>query len=431
MCSGYLDEMSDDLSWDNLLPPPPPLFNSTSQSNVTSPISNATLPTNGSDVFSNSTVGSNSTLGNQTDQWYPPPPPPVFGNQTVDFNSTLPGNTTNNTTGTPPSIEDVVPLPSPSPIEGGAGNEPCRGMVYDGYLTNCNVYLDSNTNLRRDLDESFGVSSNGQFTFLPPVTNLTGFVVRLEPSVIPFTSKITPGDFECYDISTLLPERLPLAAKAPETCSGNSEIMLSPLSTLLTMPGVSTQVLEAALNLPENSNIGSRDTLRVCILHVLSYSRECGHYLTVILWYYAACIGWKSDQLVHHEERNAGQKYCGTYTYNIMNSLIWSLISHDDPIMQSQISRAITLQDSVYPKVAAAAFESLSRVILPPSSIAEANGLTKTRKLLYQTQAHLYDSQSVMSAMFTDIFQTLAADPEISVTDLSFPQDATQIVRLI
>lgn len=98
--------------------------------------------------------------------------------------------------------------------------------------------------------------------------------------------------------------------------------------------------------------------------------------------------------------------------------------------MQSQISRAITLESSAYSKVAGAAFESLSRVIIPPSSIADANGLTSTRKLLYQSEVHLYNSQVVLSAMFTDIFQTLAADPDISVTDLSFPQTPTQNVGL-
>lgn len=99
--------------------------------------------------------------------------------------------------------------------------------------------------------------------------------------------------------------------------------------------------------------------------------------------------------------------------------------------MQSQISRAITRQSSAYSKVARAAFESLSRAIVPPSSITDAHGLTSTRKLLYQSDVHLYNSMSVLSAMFTDIFQTLAADPDISVTDLSFPEDTTQNVGLV
>lgn len=232
-------------------------FNTT-QSNITTPIFN------GTDGSLNSTVGSNSTIGNQTNQWYPPPP---YFNQTVDFNGTVPGNTTDNTTASPPPpvpIEEIGPSPSP-PIEGGAGNEPCIGMVYDGYLTNCNVYLDSNENLKRDLEESFGVSNNGQFTLIAPMTNLSGYIVRMEPSAASFL-QLNPKSSECHDISTLLPEMLPLAAKAPETCSGNSEIMLSPLSTLLTMPGVSQQALESAFNLPPNSSIGSIDNLRVCVI---------------------------------------------------------------------------------------------------------------------------------------------------------------------
>lgn len=94
------------------------------------------------------------------------------------------------------------------------------------------------------------------------------------------------------------------------------------------------------------------------------------------------------------------------------------------------MSRSITLLESAYSKVTAAAFESLSRAIIPPLSIPQASGLTNTRRLLYQSQARLYDSSTVLSAMFTDIFQTLAADPDISVTDLSFPEESTQTVRL-
>ena len=119
--------------------------------------------------------------------------------------------------------------------------------------------------MKRDQDESFGVSSKGQFTLTAPITNLSGYIVRMEPSATLVSSQVNPGDSECHDISTLLPERLPLAAKAPETCSGNAEIMLSPLSTLLTMPDVSPEALESALNLPQNSNIGTTDNLRVFV----------------------------------------------------------------------------------------------------------------------------------------------------------------------
>lgn len=237
----------------------PSLLNSSiPQSNLTDTIANGTLPTNGSDVSFNSTIGSNSTLSNETNPWYSPSP---LLNQTVDYNSTLPGNTTDNTTTVPsPLIEDDASSP---PIEGGAGNQPCSGMVYDGYLSNCNIFLDLNSNGRRELDESFGVASNGQFTFLAPITNLTGYIVRMEPSIASLGIQISPGDSSCHDISTLLPEHLPLAAKAPEICSEDSAIILSPLSTLLTMPDVSPQALENALSLPQNSRIGFVDNLRV------------------------------------------------------------------------------------------------------------------------------------------------------------------------
>lgn len=275
LCAGNFDNMIDIYNLDDSSGTESPMsFNSSTQSNLTSPTFNQTLPANGTDSLLNGTIGSNSTLGNQTDQWYAPPP---LSNHTVDFNSTLPGNTTDNITASPPPpIEEIIPSPSPI-IEGGAGNEPCVGMVYDGYLMNCNVYLDSNANLKRDQGESFGVSSKGQFTLPAPITNLSGYIVRMEPSGVLVSSQVTPGDSECHDISTLLPERLPLAAKAPETCSGSSEIMLSPLSTLLTLPDVSTEALESAFNLPQNSKIGTIDNLRVCIIERIYTDKESIH----------------------------------------------------------------------------------------------------------------------------------------------------------
>lgn len=149
--------------------------------------------------------------------------------------------------------------------------------------------------------------------------------------------------------------------------------------------------------------------------------------------YIVECIGWKPGKSVHLEKGDASQKpSCTSVNIDIALLLIPFILycfHFQFATVQSQISRAITLRDASYSKVAAACFESLGRAIVPPSSSVQATHLTTNRKLLYQSQGRLYTSEGVISAMFTDIFQTLAADPEISVTDLSYPQESTKNVR--
>ena len=85
---------------------------------------------------------------------------------------------------------------------------------------------------------------------------------------------VAPGSDICHDIATLLPERLPLAARPPNTCQKDSIIALSPISTLMTLPGVSAERVEAAFSIPRNANIGSTDILRVRTYYFGLYMRR-------------------------------------------------------------------------------------------------------------------------------------------------------------
>ena len=73
------------------------------------------------------------------------------------------------------------------------------------------------------------------------------------------------ADF-CYDTSSLLPKRLPLAAPAPDSCVVSTA--LSPASSLLVFgrsAGLTQGLLRSALGLPERIVIGQFDALTVRI----------------------------------------------------------------------------------------------------------------------------------------------------------------------
>jgi len=190
----------------------------------------------------------------------------------------------------------------------------CTGVAYDGYLTNCAIYLDSNGNNQMDESESSVLSSNGYFSLPAPSINLEGYIIRMTPAETEvFPDKfVTPGSDTCHDIATLLPERLPLAARPPNTCQKDSIIALSPISTLMTLPGVSAERVEAAFSIPRNANIGSRDILRVRTyhlrLHIQIYAIVSYH----LLDYYAGSIGWKLDLSEYHEKGDSSKEHCCT-----------------------------------------------------------------------------------------------------------------------
>ena len=72
------------------------------------------------------------------------------------------------------------------------------------------------------------------------------------------------ADF-CYDTSSLLPKRLPLAAPALDSCTAASAA-LSPASSLLVFgrsAGLSQGLLRSALGLSERIVIGQFDALTV------------------------------------------------------------------------------------------------------------------------------------------------------------------------
>lgn len=138
------------------------------------------------------------------------------------------------------------------------------GVAYVGYLSSCNIYLDMDLDVVRDANEPFDLISNGTFSFAAPSLDLSGQMIRLEPAAASMVSQVSPESNTCHDMATLLPERLPLAAASPTTCSSNSIIAVSPLSTLAAMQGITSDDISTALSIPTGYNFGSIDILRVC-----------------------------------------------------------------------------------------------------------------------------------------------------------------------
>jgi hypothetical protein len=138
------------------------------------------------------------------------------------------------------------------------------GVAYVGYLSSCNIYLDMDLDVVRDANEPFDFISNGTFSFAAPSLDLSGQMIRLEPAAASMVSQVSPESNTCHDMATLLPERLPLAAASPTTCSSNSIIAVSPLSTLAAMQGITSDDISTALSIPTGYKFGSIDILRVC-----------------------------------------------------------------------------------------------------------------------------------------------------------------------
>lgn len=333
-------------------------------------------------------VANNTHSGNVTDNTWAFDEVPLNVttplNGTVGWNSTVGiGNETlvNGTTPSPfpipiPTPESWTPTPSvptadavpPTPLE------PCSGVVYDGYLNGCVVYLDTNGNRLRDPGEAFGISQNGIFSIDVPAGNLTAEAVfRMEPATA--RGQVSPGADICYDISTLMPERLPLAAKAPEWCGpGATPLVLSPLSTLATLIG-DAQV-EDVFELP--AGVVGSDVLRGAL---------------------------DGDQVALGVMRREIQ------VKNVV----------------SMLSSAVTGNQNAYSRIARATFKQLGEFLgsgeSPDSSTSDdstdtVGGIT-SRRMLLQSPTGTTPTSS-LSTLFQGLYATLAADSEIDVSDIAF-----------
>ena len=265
--------------------------------------------------------------------------------------------------------------PSPSLVN---TEEPCTGVVYDGYLHGCVIYLDENGNKQRDDGEPFGVSTMGMFSIQVPGSRLTDAILRMEPATA--GGRVSPGADTCHDISTLMPERLPLASKASKSCGPDAKpIVLSPLTTLATLIGESQ--LEDVLELPAGL-LGS-DTLRPALDGDLDALRIMRREIQV-----------KS--------------------------------------MVSMVSSALTSNQNAYPRIARAAFQQLANLFASPlddldEPISESpggSGIT-SRRMLLQSSTTLSREALALASIFQGVYATLAADPEISLSDMTFVSNET------
>ena len=141
------------------------------------------------------------------------------------------------------------------------------GVAYVGYLSSCNIYLDMDIDTERDANEPFDLTFNGEFSFASPSLDLSGRMIRLQPAAAYMVNPVPPGSSTCHDMATLLPERLPLVASSPTTCSLDSIIAVSPLSTLAAMQDITSDQISRALSIPTGYDFGSVDILRVRCLH--------------------------------------------------------------------------------------------------------------------------------------------------------------------
>jgi hypothetical protein len=96
--------------------------------------------------------------------------------------------------------------------------------------------------------------------------------------------------------------------------------------------------------------------------------------------------------------------------------------------LQSQISQAISRKDSVYRKVAVACFQAVGRAIASPA-VAQSTPLTSNRRLLYASEARLFSTEDILLAIFNDILEALATDPEIAITDVAYLELSAKNVR--
>ena len=332
------------------------------------PTWNSTVPiVNVNDTYHTNT----STVNNSTAS------PPL---NTTDnaWNSTLPTFNDTIANGTAPAPAPFfVPIPAPegsmpTPTSEPQDPEPCTGVVYDGYLHGCLVYLDVNGNGQRDAGESFGVSQNGTFSVeVGPYGNLTETgVFRMEPATT--RGQVNPGSDTCHDISTLMPERLPLAAKAPGSCGPDAPpLVLSPLSTLATLIGEAQ--VESVFELP--AGIVGTDILRSAL--------------------------------------DGDQAAIGVMRREIQVKNIVSMLSS-----------AVTGNQNAYSRIARAAFKQLGEFLggtdnaepTGPTGPNASSGIT-SRRMLLQTPS---GSSTFPLALLQGLYATVAADADIDVSDIAF-----------
>lgn len=116
-----------------------------------------------------------------------------------------------------------------------------------------------------DGGEVLGTTMSGNFSLTLASIAQLGGLVRLQPAPGNATDAVQPGDALCYDMATLLPERLPLAAPAPDACGALvAPTVISALSTLLTTDvPVAQATLKQAFSLPTNVTIGRYNAFQV------------------------------------------------------------------------------------------------------------------------------------------------------------------------
>jgi hypothetical protein len=218
------------------------------------------------------------------------------------------------------------------------------------------------------------------FSFIVPPSNLSSSAVfRLDPASS--FGPVGAGDTStCHDISTLLPERLPLAANAPTSCGPDAQpIVMSPMSTLMTIPGVSYDVIRDAFDLPSNSPaVGTADILR-------------------------RALDGDTDALIVMRRE--------IQIKNLVSQLAWS----------------ITSNDAAYSRIARACFRALGLVITPPVANANepSNAISKRRALLQSQE------MNSLAAIFEDLYATVASDPEIDISDIAFIENDTMVAVMI
>lgn len=141
------------------------------------------------------------------------------------------------------------------------------GVAYDGYLTSCNIFIDADSNGVRGASDPQATSTNGAFSLdIFSLDSLAG-QVRLEPAPGNAVAAVPAGSPVCYDIATMLPERLPLAAPVPDSCDpGRAPTAVTAASTLL-VSGVELTPSQLAtafgLDLPAGASIGRYNALQV------------------------------------------------------------------------------------------------------------------------------------------------------------------------
>ena len=219
----------------------------------------------------------------------------------------------------------------------------------------------------------------GMFSIEIPGGNMTDAIFRMEPATA--MGLVSPGANTCHDISTLMPERLPLAASASQSCGPDARpIVISPLTTLATLIGESQ--VEDVLELPAGL-LGS-DTLRPALDGDLDALRIMRREVQV-----------KS--------------------------------------MVSMVSSAVTSNQSAYPRIAQAAFRQLGNLFAsnpldasdePASESPNGNGITSRRMLLQSSTAPSPEALA-LAYIFQGVYATLAADPEINLSDMTFVSNDT------